>query len=661
MVNKIFSKFKIKLPIARINRFFEKAGIFLSKNKIMKRIYLGLGSAILLLAVLFLGLCFAFRGKIYPKTYIGEVNFGNKTKVEASETLKGMIKNSAGESLNYVWNEKEYQITLSDLKVDYSSNVALTIDNLYLVGRGGGIGKIFREKAKSVFAKNNVQAAFGFDENKLDEFIASIAKDIDRPEKDASIAFRDDEPYVTAEEIGQRFPPLENKTIAQKTIGEFDFSDKTPFLVINLYPKITTPIAEKALEKTKQLLNHKLAMEARGKTFTLEKKDLEGIIDFTAIQNRDLASKTNVSFAPEDLEKYSLLPDFSPKKIGEYLDKISPEINQEAKDAQYKVSGGKVIAFGLAQTGYELEKDKATEEIIEALNTNKESIDLPIKETKPEIGSSNPADAGIKELVGEGRTSWRGSSANRIHNLTLGASKISGSIVKPGEEFSTVHALSPITAANGFLPELVIKNSTQVEPDIGGGLCQVSTTLFRAVIYSGLKVTARTPHSFRVSYYEPPVGMDATVFDPAPDFRFINTMDTPILIWAIAGNNSLVFQIYGTRDGRKIEISDPVIYNYVSPGEPIYTESSTMATGAIRQIERATSGCTASFTYKVTADDGTVLEKETYTSKYVPIPNTYLYGPGTTGIPGVEGASTQETPPPTPSPSPTPFKKVPTK
>jgi len=659
MVNKIFSKFKIKLPIARINHFFKKAGSFFVKNKILKKVYWGLGLAILLFAVLFFGLCFIFRGKIYPKTYIGGVNFGGKTKVEASETLQGTIKNSAGESLNYVWNEKEYQISLADLKVDYSSNVAQTIDNLYSVGRGGGIGKIFREKAKSIFGENNVQAAFGFDENKLDEFISNIAKDIDRNEKDASIAFRDDEPYVTPEEIGQKFPPVENKTIAKKTIGEFNFNDKTPFLVINLYPKITTPIAEKALEKIKQLLNHKLAMEARGKTFDLEKKDLEGIIDFQAIQNRDLASYTNVSFAPEDLEKYSLLPDFSAKKIGEYLDKISPEINQEAKDAQYKVSGGKVIAFGLAQTGYELEKDKATEQIIEALNTNKESIDLPIKETKPEIGSANPADEGIKELIGEGRTSWRGSPANRIHNLTLGANKISGTIVKPGEEFSTVHALSPITAANGFLPELVIKNSTRVEPDIGGGLCQVSTTLFRAVIYSGLKVTARTPHSFRVSYYEPPVGMDATVFDPAPDFRFINNMDTPILIWGIAGNNSLSFQIYGTKDGRKIDISDPVVGGYVSPPDPVYSESSTVESGVIRRVERATPGATASFTYRVTSAAGKVLENETFVSKYVPIPDTYIYGPGTTGIPGVEGTTIEATPAPTPTPSPTPFKKVP--
>lgn len=645
------------MPIEKIKVFFKKAAIFLTKNKIMKKVYLGFGLAILSIAVLFFGLCFTFRGKIYPKTYIGGFNFGGQTKVQAKETLNRMIDGSKDKKLDYEYGGKEYQITLLDLKVDYDSFLEESVNNLYSIGRGGSIGKILLEKIKSVFTHNNTQAAFGLDENKLDEFIIGIGKDIDKPEKDASIAFRDGEPYVTPEEIGQQFPKPENKTIAKKTIGEFDFEKKTAFLVINLDPKITTPIAEKALAKTRELLDHKLIMKARGKTFTLENSDLEAIIEFSPIKNRDLAGKIDASFAPEEQENYSLVPDFSPKKIGEYLDKISPEINQESQDAKFKVSDGRVVAFGLAQTGYELEKDKATEQIINALNTNQESIDLPVKETKPAIGSANPAEVGIKELIGEGKSSWRGSPPNRIHNISLGASRISGTIVKPGEEFSTLKTIGHIGPTTGFLPELVIKNSTKVEPDYGGGLCQVSTTLFRAVVYSGLKVTARTPHSFRVSYYEPPVGMDATIFDPAPDFKFINDMDTPILIWAIAGNNSLVFQFYGTKDGRKVDISTPVVGNYVSAGEPIYTESSTMAAGEIRQVERALSGATASFNYKVTAADGTVLEKETFVSKYVPIPNSYLYGPGTTGIPGVEGASTPATPSPTPSPSPIPFKK----
>ncbi len=649
MAIKIYKKFP-KFNLRKLPK--QTAQIF--GSKLAKKIYIGLGFFVVILCIGFISFTFAYRGRIYPKTYLGELNFGGKTRVQTREILAKKIAESKEGELKYSWNQKDYVITLDELTVDYNGPAEGTVDDLYAVGRNGRLGEILAEKIKAIFSRNKVVARFGYENDKLDEYLTNIAKDIDKPEIDASVAFRDGEPYVTPEEIGQKFLIEENLKIALTTIGEFRTHEITPFFVATLYPKIDTASAEKALGKVNDLLAHKLTLNAREKTFKLEGETMEQIIGFKAVKNREISGAT---FSADDLEKYSLVADFDKAKIGEYLDKIIPEINQEAKDSQFKVSDGRVVAFGLSQTGYELEKDKSIDLIIEGLNTNKESIDLPVKETKPAIGSSDPTEAGIKELIGEGRTSWRGSPPNRIHNLTLGAKKISGTIIKPGEEFSTVHTLSPITASGGYLPELVIKNSTKVEPDIGGGLCQVSSTLFRAVIYSGLKVTARTAHSFRVSYYEPPVGMDATVFDPAPDFKFVNNMETPVLIWAIAGNNSLVFQFYGTKDGRKIEISTPVVGNYVAPGEPIYTESASMAAGEIRQVERALSGATASFTYKVTSADGKVLEKETYVSKYVPIPNSYLYGPGTTGIPGVEGASTEPTPTPPPSPSPTPFKK----
>jgi vancomycin resistance protein YoaR len=122
--------------------------------------------------------------------------------------------------------------------------------------------------------------------------------------------------------------------------------------------------------------------------------------------------------------------------------------------------------------------------------------------------------------------------------------------------------------------------------------------------------------------------MDATIYDPAPDFKFVNNMSTPILIWAVAGNNSLDFQIYGTKDGRQISISTPAIFNYTDPPAPVYTQSSTMAPGTIRQVEKATKGCTASFNYRVLDALGKELEKDTFVSKYVPLPNSFLVGEG---------------------------------
>lgn len=606
-------------------------------SKIAKKIYLGLGLSVFSLALIFFIFNLVYNNRILPKTYIGESNFGGLNRAEAENLLAKLENESQNSSLNYHFENKPYALSLSDLKVDWKAKDSETLDNLLGVGRSGGIGKILSDQTRSIFKKNRVFSSFLYQNEKLENFIKTIALDIDKPEKDATIEIKDSKPNIIPEEIGRSFNFETNKKIALETIGSFDFRSETAFFIKRINPKVTEKGLQTAMPEIEAFLASKLTLKAQDKTFNLSEVDIAQMLDFDVLSDNKLS------------------PKISSEKLRAYVDKIASEVNQEAKDAKFEISGGRVQTFQTSQSGFELDKEKSVTLINESFKKGEIAIELPVIVTEPEI-SSDASTEGINELIGEGKTSWRGSPANRIHNLTLGAQKISGTIVRPGEEFSTVKAIGEIGPATGFLQELVIKNSTRVEPEYGGGLCQVSTTLFRAVIHSGLKVTARTPHSFRVSYYEPPVGMDATIYDPAPDLKFINTYKTPILIWAVPGSNTLDFQIYGTKDARNIEISDPVTFDYTSAGEPIYTETATMAAGAIRQVERATPGCSASFTYKVTGADGTVLENETFVSKYVPIPNSFLYGPGTEGIPGVEGATTQGSAP-TPTPSPTPAKK----
>lgn len=652
MANNPFSAYK-KFNLGKIGKFFRR----FSRSKFVHRALIALGSTVIFAAILFTAFNLIYNQRILPHTNIGQTSFGGLRREEALGVLSGLENRSENGRLNFSWNGKDYVLTKTDLEVDWQSRDQETLDRLFAVGRSGSITQILKEQTRAVFGANQVFAAFSYSGENLADFLKTIAADIDKPEKDASIVIKDNKPEIIPEEIGQKFPLDDNQRIALETIGSFNFSGQTLFTVVKVNPKVTTLGAQAALAQTELLLSRHLILKAGDKTFQIYPKDVADLIGFVTIfgnkgvLGEESEQKNNANNAQDVLVSYILSPELSSDKVGAFVDKIAAEVDQEAKDAKFEVSGGRVQAFQVAQTGYALDKEKAISLIIEALKNGNPSVELPVKVTEPAI--TETSSQGIKELIGEGRTSWRGSPPNRIHNLTLGANNISGTIVMPGQEFSTLKAIGHVGPQTGFLQELVIKNSTRVEPEYGGGLCQVSTTLFRAVIYSGLKVTARTPHSFRVSYYEPPVGMDATVYDPAPDFKFVNDMKTPILIWAIAGNNSLVFQIYGTKDGRQVNISNPVTYDYVPAGAPIYTESATMATGAIRQVERATSGCSASFNYRVTATDGTVLENQTFVSKYVPIPNSYLYGPGTTGIPGQEASPSA----PTPTPSPTPFKK----
>ncbi|MFA6492793.1 MAG: VanW family protein [Patescibacteria group bacterium] len=639
----------LKINLKKIRGNSGKIAKKLWKNKIFQKVVFGILLAIVALAVFFFSFNLTYKDKIFPHTYIGGVDFGGATRVEAQSKLEGLISSSQDKKLDYVWEEKTYTLGLSDLGVDYEKSRDKTINQLMSVGRTGHLGKIINETFRSVVSSNTVLASFELNEQKLNEYLTNIAKDIDIQEKDATIEIRSEQLVIIPEKIGRKFEINTNRQIVFSNLGSFNFNSQLPFEVLQVVPKINSKIAQAAIAETLDLMKRNLVMKAANKTFELKPADITSMIEFIP-----RLSKKNVINTPQNaISIYILSPEISPVKVRETVDKIAGEVYQEPKDPKFQVTDGRVANFQLEQTGYELEKDKAVEQIIQAINNDESSLDLPVKVTEPSLSSDDPEKLGLKDLVSEGKTSWRGSPQNRIHNLSLGAEKISGTIVKPGEEFSTIKTIGVIDGTTGFLPELVIKNSTQVTPEYGGGLCQVSTTLFRAVLNAGLKVTERSAHSFRVSYYEPPVGMDATIYDPAPDFKFINNMDTPILIWAYAGNNSLTFQIYGTKDNRKVEVSDPVLYDYTSPGEAVYTQSDSMAAGAIRQVERATSGVSASFKYKVISAVGQILQDETFVSKYVPVPNTYLYGPGTEGIPGQDAAQPQVEATSAPEPAPT--------
>jgi len=166
---------------------------------------------------------------------------------------------------------------------------------------------------------------------------------------------------------------------------------------------------------------------------------------------------------------------------------------------------------------------------------------------------------GINELVAVGESNFKGSHHNRIVNITVGAKTFDGIIIQPGAEFSFNDNLGEVDAAHGFLPELVIK-ADGVKPEYGGGLCQVSTTTFRAAMNAGLPITQRRNHSFAVAYYAPQ-GTDATIYPGALDLKFTNNLASPILIHTRIQDTKLYFEFYGTKDDRVVTFEGPVQYD----------------------------------------------------------------------------------------------------
>jgi len=287
-------------------------------------------------------------------------------------------------------------------------------------------------------------------------------------------------------------------------------------------------------------------------------------------------------------------------------------IEQSASKGSLKIEGDRVVSFEAGTTGYAIKDDETLNGILEGLGSTSE-FPIIAERVEASLAGQDPERLGIKEIIGIGRSNFAGSPSNRRKNIALGVEKVNGSLIAPGEEFSLLQTLGDITAANGWLAELVIKGNTTV-PEYGGGLCQIGTTTFRAALQAGMKITERRNHSYRVSYYEP-AGTDATIYEPSPDFRFMNDMENYVLIHAYLSGNEVIYEFWGTKDGREVTVSDPRIYNITSPPPTKLVETLDLEPGKKRCTESAHAGADAALDYKIKYADGSVHE-ETFFSHY---------------------------------------------
>ena len=274
---------------------------------------------------------------------------------------------------------------------------------------------------------------------------------------------------------------------------------------------------------------------------------------------------------PNDHKNHILGVRLEPEKLAEYLTTtIVPEVDQEPVNARFALGSAegespRVTQFSLPQNGQKLNIQKTAGNIAAKLAKHERIIPLAVEMASPDITTLADIERhGITSLLAVGESDFAGSPKNRIHNIIVGTERYNGLLIPPDGEFSFNQHLGPITKAAGFLPELVIKNNVTT-PEYGGGLCQVSTTAFRAALNSGLEITDRRNHAYAVSYYGTP-GLDATIYPPNPDLKFKNNTPGYILIQTKIEGTKLFFEFWGTNDGRKVAVDDPVVYDRQSNG-----------------------------------------------------------------------------------------------
>jgi len=326
---------------------------------------------------------------------------------------------------------------------------------------------------------------------------------------------------------------------------------------------------------------------------------------------------------------------FSENKLKEILSPLVLILDKQPIDALFTFENGRVTAFKPSQDGQAVDMEELKNDLksrsFSVLSTGKAqtiTFQIPIKELKSKITTDKVNNLGIRELIGTGTSLFQHSIPGRIFNVTLAASRLNGLLVAPGQTFSFNNALGDVSAFTGYQQAYIIKNGRTVLGD-GGGVCQVSTTLFRAILDAGLPVLERTAHAYRVGYYEQdsPPGVDATVYGPSPDLRFKNDTNNYILIQTAIDPSilRLTFYFYGTKDGREVTLTTPVILSQTAPPPPAYQDDPTLPKGQVKQVDFSAWGANVYFTRQV-VKDGKVIISEKFTSNYQPWQDIFLRG-----------------------------------
>lgn len=546
-----------------------------------------------------------YSGKIFPNIYVAGTDVGALSSKDAISLMSENFK--APQVVKLVNQNQTFNLNTKDISLSYDFTKSVVA--AYNIVRTGYIYKDLVKRVDLLVNPSKLGLTVNVDDEKLNKFISVVAGQDSQDPISASVKLVNSVIIVNPGAVGTE---VDQAILKEKIISKLSFADEGDIAIpINTIDNtLNSDEVQLVKNRVGKYLGKNLQIKRESNIFNLTQTDiikllnLKGGFDETAID----------------------------KKISEIVIKVE----RDPQNPKFTFDNGRVTEFVPALDGIEVDKDKLKELIItnlENLEKGSEttfSIDIPVTLTPPEVTTDKVNNLGIKELIGRGTSNYFHSIPGRVHNVALAASKINGTLVKPGDTFSFNDTLGDVSAFTGYQQAYIISEGKTILGD-GGGVCQVSTTLFRALLNAGLPITERSAHAYRVGYYEQnsPPGLDATVYGPTPDLKFTNDTGNYILIEAASdpAHYFLAFELYGTNDGRVATITKPTVTN-ISPALPtVYQDDPTLPVGTLKQTDFSAAGATVTFRYSVTKGNETIFQK-TFVSNYRPWAAVYLRGTG---------------------------------
>jgi vancomycin resistance protein YoaR len=494
---------------------------------------------ILLIVTFFVVLDIINYQKINYGIKISGISVGGLSEEDALNKFNITNQSLFKTDFNLIYKNSVWTVNLKNLGVEI--NASETINSAYAYGHQKN--KLFKnvwQQLKS-FLGYNFKSINSMDDDKLEKFFEENLYSIHRPAKNSLLVYDKKTQDFT-------ITPPTSGVIIDKDKFKKDLIDiinnskikNINISLINDRPTVTESEAKKSIPEAKKLLENTPII------IMANQKEIDKIDTDTLLSLMDP------------------VPSLQADKIENYLIFLSPLVVQEPVDAQLTVLNNRVTQFALSQEGVKLEIKDNIDILKNGILNGQKEINLKTNNVKPKISAESIDNLGITSFLAKGVSNFSGSSGNRITNIRIGAARFNGVLIKPNEEFSFDTLLGDVGPEQGYKPGLVIKENSMV-PEYGGGLCQVSTTAFRVAVNSGMEITQRYPHAFAVHYYNPQ-GFDATIYPPSPDLRFINNTSGYILIQTKVRGNELIFEFYGTDDGRRVEVIGPEQYDFQPDG-----------------------------------------------------------------------------------------------
>ena len=559
---------------------------------------------------------------------IGELSLAGKTQEQTKVLVQAKTDKLADQGIEFYFKDKSYLLE-PIISAGESSGLAYELwqfepasiaDELYHLGRSGSWWQNTKARINLFIFGSSGSIGYQFKEEETRSELQKKFRPFESPGKDASLVWKNGEFKISEEESGWVFDY--QSALDKLKMDLAAIADNKIELNLRVdQPAVTKTEAEFLRGPAKEII--RLAPV----TLVFERPDY--------YQGRKKFMQTEWPINQEQLKNWlkikkdsaGIYLGINQEVAGEFLKKIAEAIDTPAQDARFEIKDGRVSEWQSSTDGFVLNIEESGNQIEKLLIAEKaQKINLVLSVDKSKITNNNVNDLGIQQLIGLGESNFSGSPKNRRHNISVGAESLNGLLVKPGEEFSLLAALGEINGETGYKPELVIKGDETIA-EYGGGLCQISTTMFRLAINAGLPITQRRNHSYRVGYYEP-AGTDATIYSPWPDLKFVNDTGNYLLLQTRIEGDNLIFEFWGTSDARIVETTKPVIYNITAPGEPKYMETGKLPVGEKKKIETAHSGADTYFKRTVSWPETSGKEtlEETWQSHYIPWREVWLVG-----------------------------------